>query len=240
MVRQERLATIPEDPLRIEVMPPFRRGVAVAYCDPAGPLEQGGETSFAIAPTPDDWPTERKASFYREYNRAMVLDLTVHEAMPGHMLQLAHARRFRGTTPVRTVLGSGSFIEGWAVHAERIMAEQGFGGRPLRLQQLKMQLRVAINAVLDVSVHAGELQEADAIELMQRRGFQEEGEALGKWRRACLTSAQLSEYFVGYTELDGLLASWSGVRRGSSARYDELLAHGSPPPSLLGGLLTPE
>ena len=136
-------------------MPVFRRGIAVAYCDPAGPLEEGGETSFAIAPTPDDWPPERKASFYREYNTAMVINLTVHEAMPGHMLQLAHARRFRGSTLVRQVLSSGTFVEGWAVHAERLMAEAGLRRAAVRLQQLKMQLRMTINAILDVSVHAG-------------------------------------------------------------------------------------
>ena len=52
----------------------------------------------------------------------MMANLTVHEAMPGHMVQLAHARRYRGATKVRQVLASGSFIEGWGVHAEEIMA----------------------------------------------------------------------------------------------------------------------
>ncbi len=231
-VRALGLVSIPDDPVRIEVMPVFRRGIAVAYCDPEGPLEEGGETSFAIAPTPDDWPPERKASFYREYNSAMVTNRAVHAAMPGHMLQLAHARRFRGSTLVRQVLSSGTFVEGWAVHAERLMAEAGFGGLGVRLQQLKMQLRMTINAILDVSVHAGELGEQAARELMMTRGYQEEGEALGKWRRACLTSAQLSTYFVGYIELSELFAGL-----GERVDYDEILAHGSPPPTLLGGLL---
>jgi Bacterial protein of unknown function (DUF885) len=230
-VRSHGFVSVPDDPLRIELMPVFRRGVGGAYCDPAGPLEKGGETSFAIAPTPDDWSAEQKASFYREYNDAMVVDLTVHEAMPGHMLQLAHARRFQGSTLARTVLQSGSFIEGWAVHAERIMAEAGLGGLPVRLQQLKMQLRCAINAILDVSVHAGDLDERGALQLMMGRGYQEESEARAKWRRACLTSSQLSTYFVGYTELGELLALKTGVG------YNEVLAHGCPPPTLLGGLL---
>ena len=77
---------------------------------------------------PGDWPAERVDSFYREYNSAMVVNLIVHEAMPGHALQLAHGRRFSGSTPVRQVFMSGSFIEGWAVHAERLMAEAGHGG----------------------------------------------------------------------------------------------------------------
>ncbi|HXW79370.1 MAG TPA: DUF885 domain-containing protein [Acidimicrobiales bacterium] len=236
-VRDLGLVSVPEDPLRIEVMPVFRRGVAVAYCDQAGPLEEGGETSFAIAPTPEHWSAEQKASFYREYNHAMVVDLTVHEAMPGHMLQLAHARRFRGSTLVRTVLQSGSFIEGWGTHAERIMAEAGLGGPPVRLQQLKMQLRVAINAILDVSVHAGDLTEDQALELMTGRGYQEESEARAKWRRACLTSSQLSTYFVGYSELGEVLSSAGASPDDAGLDYDRVLAHGCPPPTLLAGLL---
>ncbi len=231
-VRRLGLVTIPDDPVRVEVMPEFRRGVAVAYCDPPGPLEDGGVTSFAISPTPADWSPERVASFYREYNSAMVVNLAVHEAMPGHVLQLAVARRFRGPTPVRRAFWNGPFVEGWAVHAERLMAEAGHGGLPVRLQQLKMQLRMSINAILDAEVHAGDLTEAQALELMTVRGFQEEGEAVGKWRRACLTSAQLSTYFVGYIELADLFATL-----GPLDSYDEVLAHGSPPPSLLGSLL---
>ncbi len=234
-VRTVGLVSIPDVSLRVELMPVFRRGVGGAYCDPAGPLEQGGETSFAIAPTPEEWSAEQKASFYREYNNAMVVDLTVHEAMPGHMLQLAHARRFRGSTLVRQVLQSGSFIEGWAVHAERVMAETGLGGLPVRMQQLKMQLRTAINAILDVSVHAGDMTEDAAMELMTQRGYQEESEARAKWRRACLTSSQLSTYFVGYSELGELFGSL-----GERLDYDEVLAHGCPPPTLLGGLLRRE
>ena len=231
-VRAHGIVSLPEQPMRIELMPVFRRGAGGAYCDAAGPLEEGGETSFAIEPTPGDWTPDQKASFYREYNDAMVTNLTVHEAMPGHMVQLALARNFAGSTVARGVLGSGTFIEGWAVHAERIMVEHGHGGLPVRLQQLKMQLRVAINAILDVSVHAGDLEEEGAVGLMMSRGYQEESEARGKWRRACLTSAQLSTYFVGYTELADLFAELGG-----HVGYDEVLAHGSPPPRLLRGLL---
>ncbi len=235
-VRDRELITVLEQETQIQLMPEFRRGVAVAYCDSPGPLEDGGVTFFAIAPTPEDWPADRKASFYREYNDALVVDLTVHEAMPGHMLQLAHARRFTGSTLVRKVFRSGSFIEGWAVHAERIMAEAGHGGPAVRAQQLKMQLRMSINAILDAGVHAGGMTEAAAMRLMTEQGFQEEGEAAGKWRRACLSSAQLSTYFVGYAELEDLLARRPAGRSDRQV-YDELLAHGNPSPRRLAALL---
>ena len=229
LVTSSGVVRVPDDPMEIEVMPELRRGIGVAYCDAPGPLEEGGVTRFAISPTPAGWPAERIASFYREYNTAMMANLTVHEAMPGHMVQLAHARRYRGATRVRQVLFSGSFIEGWGVHAEEIMARLGYGGVPVRLQQLKTMLRTTINALLDAGVHAGGMSEAEAIELMTGRGFQEEGEAVGKWRRVQLTSAQLSTYFVGYLELAPTLAG--------RTRYDDVLAHGSPPPRHLPTLL---
>ena len=84
-------------------MPEFKRGVAIAYCDAPGPLEKNGKTFFAVAPTPKDWSKERKESFFREYNNYMIRDLTVHEAMPGHYLQLAHANEFRAPTLVRAI-----------------------------------------------------------------------------------------------------------------------------------------
>ena len=140
----------------------------------------------------------------------MVHNLMVHEAMPGHYLQLQHARRFTGATPVRAALWSGSFVEGWAVYAEELMADHGYPGErdpaAVRMQQLKMQLRMVINAILDARVHAHGMTEAEAMALMMERGFQEDGEAAGKWRRAQLTSAQLSTYYVGYTEISDLAA----------------------------------
>jgi len=236
-VSEHDLVTLVDDPLVVLEMPEFARGVAAAYCDAPGPLETVAvPTFYAIAPTPSDWPPERVASFYREYNDAMVVNLTVHEAVPGHFLQLAHARRFRGSTRVRALCTSGSFVEGWAVHAEEVMAERGVGGLPVRLQQLKMQLRMTINAVLDQLVHCEGLSEADGMALLRERGFQEEGEAAGKWRRALLTSTQLSTYFVGYTEV-AALARARPAGTPVRAWHDAMLAHGSPSPRHLATLL---
>ncbi|SCL27719.1 Uncharacterized conserved protein, DUF885 familyt [Micromonospora nigra] len=236
-VRAHDLVTVVEDPCVIQEMPQFARGVAVAYCDAPGPLETADvPTFYCIAPTPADWPAHRVESFYREYNDHMIRNLTVHEAMPGHFLQLAHARRHAGPTRARAVARSGPFIEGWAVYTEELMAGLGFGGLPVRLQQLKMQLRMTINALLDQLVHCDQMTEADALALMTERGFQEEGEAAGKWRRALLTSTQLSTYFVGYSEVAGIAAARPD---GVSHRewHDAMLAHDCPPPRHLRTLL---
>ena len=241
-VREHDLVTVYDDPVEVIDMPEINRGIAVAYCDPPGPLEPvPGATFIAVSPPPKDWPPERVASFYREYNRHMVHNLMVHEAMPGHYLQLQHSRRFTGATALRAALWSGPFVEGWAVYAEELMAAHGYPGEgdpsAVRLQQLKMQLRTVINAILDARVHAHGMNEAEAMALMTGRGFQEEGEASGKWRRALLTSAQLSTYYVGYTEVADLAA---GLRRrglAERAAHDSMLAHGSPPVRLLSTLI---
>ncbi|GAA3391514.1 DUF885 domain-containing protein [Cryptosporangium minutisporangium] len=236
-VRAHDLVTLPDDECRIIEMPEFARGVAIAYCDPPGPLETADiPTFYAIAPTPADWSDDRRESFYREYNNHLLQNLAVHEAVPGHFLQLAHARRFRGSTRARALCMSGSFVEGWAVYAEHLMIDAGFGGLPVQMQQLKMELRMVINALLDQLVHAEDLSEAEAMALMVEKGFQEEGEAAGKWRRALLTSAQLSTYFVGYTEVSAIAAA-----RPSDVPlkewHDRMLAHGSPSPRHLRSLL---
>lgn len=237
-VREHDLLTLIDDPLVIQEMPEFARGVAVAYCDPPGELETARTPTFyCIAPTPADWPADRVKSFYREYNNHMVRNLTVHEAMPGHFLQLAHSRRYRGSSRVRALGFSGPFVEGWAVYAEELMVDHGFGGVPVRAQQLKMQLRMTINALLDQLVHCEGLSEADGMELMQSRGFQEEGEAAGKWRRALLSSTQLSTYFVGFAEVSAIAkARPEGVSRRDW--HDAMLAQGSPSPRHLRTLLS--
>ncbi len=234
------LVTIFDDPVEIVVMPEIHRGVAVAYCDPPGPLETTVlPTFYAISPTPADWPADRVASFFREYNVHMVRNLTIHEAMPGHVLQLAHDRRQRTSTRVRSTFWSGVFVEGWAVYAEELMTRHGFGGDAVRMQQLKMQLRMTINAILDVRVHTRGMTRDEAMRLMIDRGHQEEGEAVGKWRRALLTSTQLSTYFVGYLAVRDAVGDLAAIRPGASIRelHDAVLAHGSPPPRHLRRLL---
>jgi uncharacterized protein (DUF885 family) len=231
-VKSHDLVTVPEKPLDVIVMPEFKRGAAIAYCDSPGPLEQNGKTFFAVAPTPNDWSADRKKSFFREYNNYMVRDLTVHEAMPGHYLQLAHANQFHAPTLIRAIFQSGTFVEGWAVYTEQVMAEAGYGGPVVKMQQLKMRLRVICNAILDQSIHAGNMTEQQALDLMMKEGFQQEGEAVAKWKRARLSSTQLSTYFVGATEhLD--LREKAKAKAGAAfdlKKYnDTVISFGSPP-----------
>jgi uncharacterized protein (DUF885 family) len=246
-VRVEDLVTVPHLDVRIIAMPEIHRGIAVAYCDAPGPLE-GAEvpTYVAVAPTPPQWDPDRVASFYREYNGIHLHDLSIHEAMPGHVLQLAHAQRLQTPTRVRRFGRSGVFIEGWAVYAEELMVARGYSpdadprsGLALRLQQLKMQARMTINVILDVGVHAHDLPEAEGLWLMRDCGFQEEGEAVGKWRRALLTAAQLPTYFAGYRAVSGIVEDLRVLHSEWTDRqlHDLVISQGSPAPRHLRTLL---
>jgi uncharacterized protein (DUF885 family) len=236
-VAEQDLVTLPDEPIGVIELPEVDRGVAVAYCRAPGPLEAAGlPTEFAVSPTPEDWTAERVASFYREYNVHMLHDLTVHEAMPGHAVQVIAANH--GGSPVTRTWRNGAFVEGWAVYAEELMAGRGYrsgasgrDGLGLLMQQLKMRLRTVINTVLDIRYHCDGLTQGEAMQLMTERGFQEEGEAAGKWRRVQLSSTQLCEYFTGYLEVRALAADLRAIRPEAADRalHDEMLAHGAPP-----------
>ncbi len=231
-VRAKNLITLPDAPVQVILMPEFQRGVTVAYCDSPGALDNKLDTFYAVSPIPDDWTAEQTTSFLREYNRRSIAELGVHEAMPGHYVQIWHSNKHPST--LRAVLGSGSFIEGWAVYAEGMMAEQGFLDRdPLyRLVQLKWYLRATANAILDQAIHVDGMSREDAMKLMTQTTFQEEREAAGKWVRAQLGSTQLPTYFVGVQEHLGMRREaeklW-GKDFDLKRYHDAVLSYGSPP-----------
>jgi uncharacterized protein (DUF885 family) len=242
-VKAHDLVTLPPDPVEIIIMPEFQRGVALAYCDSPGPLDHGLKTFYAVAPLPEDWTDEQIRSFLREYNVRSIHDLTMHEAMPGHFLQLAHANRYPGK--LRALLSSGVFIEGWAIYSERMMIDAGYlDGDPLmRLINLKWYLRGIANALMDQAIHAGDMTREQAMKLMMEDTFQEEREAAAKWVRAQLTSAQLSTYFVGTLEHFDLRSdiedAW-GKDFKLKTYHDKILSFGSPPVRLVHALLLDE
>ena len=129
----------------------------------------------------------------------LVQILTIHEAYPGHYVQLEYSNRHPSL--IRRVLSSGIFAEGWAVYTEQMMLDQGYGNGDLalRLHQLKWYLRAVTNAILDHKMHAGTMNDAEAMTLLTQHAFQTEGEALKKVIRAKQSSCQLSTYFVGRT-----------------------------------------
>lgn len=227
---------LPEpDTLRVEEVPPFMQGAAVAYFVPAPPLETHAAHTYYLSPVPAEWDDERAASFLREYNVHALRSVGIHEAYPGHYVQLAHAQRHPRL--LRRVLWNSAFAEGWAVYAERRMIAAGYGGAGaagdrLRLISAKMELRSVANALLDQGMHIAGWSDEQAMELMVGQTYQENAEAQAKLMRAKTSAGQLSTYFVGGEEMDDLRAD-AEDRHGRSfdpARFHaSVLAQGTPP-----------
>ena len=227
------------DPDRCELMemPEFHRGNSLAYIQPAPPLDPENTTIYAISPPPADWDADRVESFLQEYNRHMLQILTIHEAYPGHYVQLAYHNR--ESSPVRRLLLSGVFIEGWAVYTEQMMLDQGYGeGDPaLRLTQLKFYLRAVANAILDHRMHCTGMSDGEALDFLMTKSFQSDGEARLKIIRSKQSTVQLRTYFVGRMALYELRRE---IQREQGAdfvlgRYHEaVLDHGSLPVKYLG------
>ncbi|HUP21804.1 MAG TPA: DUF885 domain-containing protein [Thermoanaerobaculia bacterium] len=242
-VRAKDLVTVPDEPVKIILMPEFQRGVSVAYCDSPGPLDKGLDTYYAISPIPDEWDEAKVESFLREYNDYMIHVLSIHEAMPGHYLEGVHSAEHPST--LRAVLRSGPFAEGWAVYTERMLADAGYlDNDPLfRLTQLKYYARAVANAILDQGVHVDGWSKEQAMDLMVRQTFQQQSEAEGKWVRAQLSSTQLATYFVGAQEhFDARAAAeakW-GEEFDLKDYNDRMLANGAPPVRFARQLLLDE
>jgi uncharacterized protein (DUF885 family) len=242
-VIEKNIVTMPDEPVEIIIMPEFQRGVTLAYLDAPGPLDREQPAFYAVAPLPSDWTNEQIQSFLREYNIYSIQDLTIHEGVPGHYLQLALSNRYPST--LRAVLGSGPFIEGWGVYAEQMMIAAGYLDHDplMKLINLKWYLRAITNAIIDSAIHVDGMTRDAAMDLMIEGGFQEEREAAGKWVRAQLSSAQLSTYFVGYQEHIEMRAAieeaWGDeftLRR----YHDQALSYGSPPVKYVRALMLNE
>ncbi|TMB83244.1 MAG: DUF885 domain-containing protein [Chloroflexi bacterium] len=242
-VRERDLVGLAEEPMQIIWTPPFLRAFGGAMLIPPGPLDRGLDSFFAITPMPDDWTDEQRESRLREDNNRQLRLLTIHEAVPGHYLQLAYSNRCPST--VRAVFQSGVFAEGWAVYITQVMMDVGYGADDpaLMLVHLKFYLRSITNVLIDIGIHAGEMNEHEAMRLMVEGGFQEQSEAANKWDRARLSSTQLCEYYLGAVEMTDL--EHEARRRAEAAGapfvyrpfLESVLAHGSPPMPVIRDIL---
>jgi uncharacterized protein (DUF885 family) len=232
-IKDKDLLRLPDpDRCKIIEMPEFQRGYSIAYLNPAPPFDAKAASFYAIAPPPSNWDAKRVKSFMEEYNRHILQILTIHEAYPGHYVQLEYANRHPSL--IRKVYSSGVFAEGWAVYTEKVMLDEGFGegDLKLRLHQLKWYMRTVCNAILDYKMHCTDISDEDAIRFLILRAFQSEAEAILKILRAKQSSCQLSTYFVGRTAFQRLRRSVQNEMGDSFelGRFHEAaLAHGSLP-----------
>ncbi len=223
----------PGKPLVVRETPGYMRGSgAGASVSAPGPYDKGANTYYNVEPLPANWTPAQAESYLREYNDYTLQILNIHEAIPGHYTQLVYANR--SPSLVKSIFGNGAMVEGWAVYAERMMLESGYGNNSDEMWLLwdKWNLRSTLNAVIDHAIQVDNTSEADVVGLLRREGFQEEAEARGKWLRATLSQVQLSSYFTGYSEIYALreeLKQQQGKSFGLRAFNEKFLSYGSAP-----------
>jgi hypothetical protein len=244
VLRDQRITSLDSFPnLQVIPTPEFMRGVyGVAGAVFAPPLNPNLATFFWVTPIPAAWTSERADSKLREYNTYKMLDLTMHEGIPGHVVQGAYANLL---TPdwrrlLRSVYSNTPYVEGWAVYAEHVMMYDAHvdGGDPvkMKLTDLKGMLRIYTNVIIDIRLHTRNMPGDSAVAFMMRDAFQERPEAEAKLQRAQLDYVQLNAYFAGVEE-------WTRLRQDVQKRdgknfnlcryHDTVLLYGAlPVPSI--------
>jgi uncharacterized protein (DUF885 family) len=195
----------PRDNLQVIETPVFMRGIySVGGFNSAPALEPQLGAFYWLTPIPKDWPAQRVESKLREYNFYKLKLLTIHEAMPGHYVQLEYANDVqpKSRRVLRSVFGNGPYVEGWGQYSTQMMLDEGYldNAPELRLTFQKEELRVLANAILDVKLQTLGMTDQQALDLMMGETFQEKEEATGKLRRAKLSSCQLPMYLVGWRD----------------------------------------
>ena len=220
----------PSKPLVVRKEPAYMAGVAGASISAPGPYDKNANTYYNVG-SMQGWTAEKAESYLREYNDYILQILNIHEAVPGHYTQLVYSNQ--SPSIIKSVLGNGAMIEGWAVYAERMMLESGYkNSDEMWLMYYKFHLRATCNTILDISVHTKNMSKEDAIKLMTREGFQQQAEADGKWKRATLSQVQLCSYYTGFNEiyeLREMIKKKEGVKFSLKAFHEKFLSYGSAP-----------
>jgi len=239
VVKNDLLTLDPNKPLVVRETPAYQRGVAGASIEAPGPYRPQDRTYYNVTPL-DDVTPEQAESTLREYNHWILQILNMHEAIPGHYAQLVYANK--SPSIVKSIFGNGAMVEGWAVYSERMMLESGYGNNDpeMWLMYSKWNLRSVTNTILDYSVHVKGMTEEEAIDLLARQAFQTAAEAKEKWRRAQLTSVQLTSYFSGYSEIMELREQRRaalGSKFSLKDFHEDFLSYGSAPVRVIKELM---
>ncbi len=227
----------PKKPLVVRKEPDYMAGVAGASISAPGPYDKNGKTYYNVG-SMSGWSAEQSESYLREYNDYVLQILNIHEAIPGHYAQLVYSNQ--SPSIVKSILGNGAMIEGWAVYTELMMLEIGYGAAKgektaspeMWLMYYKWNLRTTCNTILDYSVHNLNMSKETAMDLLTRQAYQQQAEAEGKWKRATLTQVQLCSYFTGFSEIIELrkdLKKKLGMNFNLKEFHEEFLSFGSAP-----------
>jgi uncharacterized protein (DUF885 family) len=230
----------PSKPLVVRKEPAYMAGVAGASISSPGPYDKNGNTYYNVGSF-SGWQSAKTESYLREYNHYILQILNIHEAIPGHYTQLVYSNQ--SPSIIKSIFGNGAMIEGWAVYAERMMLENGYGNNEdeMWLMYYKWNLRTTCNTILDYGVHANNMTKEDALDLLVNQAFQQQAEAEGKWKRVSVTQVQLCSYFAGFKEIYDFreeLKKQQGDKFNLKQFHEKFLSYGSAPVKYIKELMS--
>ena len=236
-VRERGLVTIPEgEDIQLIWTPPFQCATIpyAAYQAPA-PFDTAQTGLFYVTPVNEQLSPEKQAEQLEGHSRLSIPVIALHEAYPGHHLQLVHANR--SGSDVRKVLGTSVFIEGWALYCEEMMYEQGYYTDPrMRLMQLKDQVWRGCRVLVDVGLHTQGMTFDQAVAMLVNRAHLEPVNAETEVKRYCSTPTQPMSYCIGKQQILALRDEYKqrlGPRFTLREFHDRLLSFGSLPVALI-------
>ncbi|TMQ69793.1 MAG: DUF885 domain-containing protein [Candidatus Eisenbacteria bacterium] len=204
-VADQGIAPLPaEESLEVIDTPIFLRATTpyAAYLAPA-PFDADPTGYFFVTPVDGARRKEEQAQQLEGHCYAGMPLTTVHEAYPGHHLQLVHANR--ASSRLRQLADSPMFAEGWALYCEELMHEHGYYlDAVTRLYQLKDLLWRACRVVIDVGLHTGKMTFMQAVDYLVEQAMVERFNALIEVKRYTMTPTQPSSYLVGKLQILGL------------------------------------
>ncbi len=172
-INSHRIITIPSDTRPIlEETPPFMRALTTASMDTPGPYEKIATQAFFNVTLPEkNWSPERTRQFMTAFNRGTIDSTAIHEAFPGHFVQLLYFQRV--PSKVRKLIWANSNVEGWAHYTEQMMLDQGFanGSPELRAGQLKDALLRDCRYIVGLKMHTGQMSFEQGIQFFMHEGF---------------------------------------------------------------------
>jgi uncharacterized protein (DUF885 family) len=192
LIRHDIVTVPPDERVEVIATPQFLRGVMpfAAYFQPAH-FDPSPVGIYIVTPDVDGDP-----GAMREHYRAAISNTSIHEAYPGHHLQLALAARHPSLT--RAQVSAPEFEEGWGMYSEQMMREHGFDDGPaFRVALATDAIWRAARIVLDVRMHRGEVSIDEAADfLIEHTGF-ERPNALAEARRYTYTPTYNLSYLLG-------------------------------------------
>ncbi len=223
----------------VREMPAYMSGTSLASATSPGPYESHSDYYYNVSDL-TAMPRDKAISQLREQNYYLLQVLSIHEAVPGHLIQLEYSNR--SPSIVKSVFGNNAMIEGWAVYGERMMLENGWGNNApeMWLMYYKWALRECCNVIIDYGIQCLNYSEDDVVKLLKNEAFQEGAQIEEKYHRATISQVQLCCYFTGSSEILSLrnaIMKKQGDQFSLKNFHEQFLSYGSAPVKYIAQLM---